>query len=601
MHCPSNTASSRRPAHSSLLPLLPLLLVSVLSSSSCSAATASAISSSSSARSSSSFSSSGSGSGSSSAAGDGLVAGLAGSSLSLSELYFSNRTLLNNFLYPTATVTADAPYIVRYLLLQVVAAYDVVALCTSAVALPFLGTRVAGPPVKFCRSRDGLAELILQTTYHLLAVDLPVEASSLSPFLRHFGLLGDHDEGDDGDDDSGDSSSSESLQWAVTHARRLAKYFATDGWNSRTTPPFADNTGFAPVNAPGTSARRLRRPLRWTPGVSYDLRGRYVAQVAVFPYLGMHGHARPLVLSEKDYWHGSRRTRAPFRRPWSHNRVDGEATDGRNALFTADSDADLATKLANETRSLSDGFGVSDDERKKRHALARWWDSKLASTGAMTLHYARALPLQGPLDFLALLLGDMLAQHDAILLAFREKRRHDLTRPQQLVRRMLLGSAARTWQSSVPAQPHSEFPSASAALCEASMAHVRTFGDAAMLRNGTLKGSGWFPVFRGRVQRSTFNPKGPEDDGFEVRFETPEEAARQCGESRLWAGVHFRPAIEEGRRITLGVGERAFEHVRDLVNGRRPRACWRCGRYWLTDIGFCFWCVCVCVWVSELG
>lgn len=108
------------------------------------------------------------------------------------------------------------------------------------------------------------------------------------------------------------------------------------------------------------------------------------------------------------------------------------------------------------------------------------------------------------------------------------------------------------------------------------MAHVWAFGHAAMLRNGTGKR---FPMFKGRVERSTFNPKEAEDDGFKVRFETLEEPTRQCGESRLWAGVHFIPVVEGGRKITLGVGERPFEHVRDLVNERRSRACLRCRRY----------------------
>ena len=76
------------------------------------------------------------------------------------------------------------------------------------------------------------------------------------------------------------------------------------------------------------------------------------------------------------------------------------------------------------------------------------------------------------------------------------------------------------------------------------------------------------------------NPRAPplfDPEGVpSLNFTNYDEAAGSCGISRLWAGVHLRPAISAGKELSKGIGRIAYEHVRELANGRVPSVCTRC-------------------------
>lgn len=491
------------------------------------------------------------------------------------DLYFGDRALLNTFLYPRRTVTADAPYVVRYVLLQIVCAYDVAAACSDS-ALSFLGTRLSIPS-ELCMDRDAFAATILHLTYHVLLADLPREGASLGDLLYRAGLLQTSTstsldgENRSEDDDIGDSdyNTDSPAGWAKRHARTIDIYFRSDGWNSRAFPPFSEagaRRPYVPRNAGTLDAHSVLFPLRWSPAIDpskCNPAGRCTAQVHVFAQLR---RARPLLQTVDTaavhglHWRQRQlRTRRQqlYRRRNSKRRLRSRAD--RQIVRTQ-----IAT-VVNASRRLT----------HRQKALATWWESKLASTGIINLIYLQRFNLslqERPLQAFAFLLGDALAQHDAILLAFTEKVRIDAARPLPLVRRFGRQESLRNWDSFLRAQPHSEFPSASAALCLASMSHARVYGDEVVGVRRTE-----FPAFEGVVGRSVFNPDGL-DPPVLVRFSTPEQAARQCGLSRVWAGVHFGPAVVAGFDLVRDVGQKAVRHMHDLVNGRTPQGCERCGR-----------------------
>lgn len=267
-----------------------------------------------------------------------------------------------------------------------------------------------------------------------------------------------------------------------------------------------------------------------------------MSQVHVFPHLSA---VSPLALTRDQYGAQWRRARSPYRWRNSRNRIGPV-------------DLPFVAAEARAVMAASNGASEADVAR------SRWWDSKLASTGIMNLFYARALGLRPPFAFVYLL-GDMVAQHDAAILAFREKPAHDLARPQPLIRRLLDAQ----FTSRLQAQPHAEFPSASAMLCTASLEHAEVYAR----KEKAVE----LPVFRGTTAKSVFHPTSVRS--VEVVFTTPRQAVRECGQSRVKAGVHFRAAVEEGERIARGIGNAAYEHVRDLFEGRVPEGCERCGQF----------------------
>lgn len=61
-----------------------------------------------------------------------------------------------------------------------------------------------------------------------------------------------------------------------------------------------------------------------------------------------------------------------------------------------------------------------------------------------------------------------------------------------------------------------------------------------------------------------------------LSFASNQAAAESCGNSRLSAGVHFRPSVPAGHKIGAGLGKIAYDHVQDLIAGRTPKVCARC-------------------------
>lgn len=237
-------------------------------------------------------------------------------------------------------------------------------------------------------------------------------------------------------------------------------------------------------------------------------------------------------------------------------------------------------------RLIDELFETSRTLTREQRIIANWWDSKLFSVGRFLGYYMAELDI-GLFDVYRIFLGEMMAQHDAIIVAWKEKHRHDLVRPPTIIRNLrgnrktmafineekgvgqVLG---REWEPVVKIQPHSEFPSASAVLCTASLEHME-------LALSELVGpSGTIPPYE-KMLPQIYLPHIKIDKPFPVRFETLKEAAESCGQSRLWAGVHFSPSVPAGTKLGKGLGDTAFKHVSDLVAGKIPDSCDRCGKF----------------------
>ena len=160
--------------------------------------------------------------------------------------------------------------------------------------------------------------------------------------------------------------------------------------------------------------------------------------------------------------------------------------------------------------------------------------------------------------------GISLDEHDAIVQVWREKVRHDLVRPTTVIQRWgndtlhtftgdVSGGVglinARDVQPFIRVMPHSEYPSGSACLCTAYQEYTDAFikhdYGAAALSVST----------KGRYVEK------PRSWANLIDFKS------DCGQSRLWGGMHFTKSVPEGERLCRGIGERSLDFMQNLKNG----------------------------------
>lgn len=181
--------------------------------------------------------------------------------------------------------------------------------------------------------------------------------------------------------------------------------------------------------------------------------------------------------------------------------------------------------------------------------------------------------------------GMAAGEHDATLMAWREKVRHDVVRPTTVIQRWgddvldtfgghkdvdhSVEIKARDFQAFQRVMPHAEYPSGSSCICTA----YTEFTDAFTLGlyNGTIKNLSWGAGGEGTgfgcdqtQDPPLFVSKGCEDD-----FVIPDLDAllHECSQSRLWAGFHFTAAVTEGEKMCAGIGLKAWDHVKEVRNG----------------------------------
>lgn len=391
--------------------------------------------------------------------------------------------------------------------------------------------------------------------------------------------------------------------WGAKQGSRISDFFKNDGWNQlgnstkknyRLAFQDSGKPPYQPKNPPQTPEEELPYPLRWAPLTqSVDGHGRFKSQVHVVPHIATD--VRPLVLTEEDF--EERTVDGPYQEPDAEGRISKEDTVLLNGF-------------------IDNLFNISANLTPVQIAQGSFWDNKFTSSGAIGRHVERAKGLTGVKEA-ASRYGEALAQHDAVITAWKEKLRHDLVRPVTAVRRLRPGHTvvaydpvingprevlADEWEPLILTQPHSEFPSASATLCTASFEFLKAFiiqetGDAAV------------PPF--------VRPFFPMDRNFKttrVVLSVPlDSAAEQCGQSRLWAGVcstaakhfcsfhsrltktdlnltlylfshlfvfyaqlHFAPSVEAGNQLGTGIGLASLKHITSLINGEVPEVCYWC-------------------------
>jgi hypothetical protein len=136
---------------------------------------------------------------------------------------------------------------------------------------------------------------------------------------------------------------------------------------------------------------------------------------------------------------------------------------------------------------------------------------------------------------------------DSFVMAWEEKRHFAFWRPVTAINQGSPGIVADPrWEALIPTPPHPDYPSGHSADCSTG-ARV-------------LEG-----VFGADVVPFDYPAVGAQPPASR-RFATFADAANECGESRIWAGAHFRFASMEGLRIGTVVGAEALKSVPPLAS-----------------------------------
>lgn len=461
-----------------------------------------------------------------------------------------------NLLFSPLAITAQTGIAIRYTLLFAVGRHEVRAAC-HPVMLSFFATKDK-IPAEFC---DAESDIVIRSyIYHRLwASQFRADAPPYAQFLVSVGLTPFAKTRD----------TTTRQGWANVAADRLLSYFENDGWNSLGDKsrddflrPYSDFTGYKPRNGPLQPANRLSYPLRWQPLTGpVDNRGDFASQVHVLPQIALKGMALTLSRAELE----SRKVRGPYVRRNSKGAIGKRDT----AIMRRQ-----LRKLLSRNRKVN----------VEQVAVSFWWNNKFFSLGNFGAFYTNLLGLDQA-TFERLFLEETFAQHDGAILAWKEKRRHDVVRPTTMVRRLFKGQKIRAfrgvgkgsgqvraedWEPVVAVQPHSEFPSASAIICRISL-------DALQVSLERETGNKTVPKLEVTIRGGSV-PGSPVDQDVKVEYRSLEQAWRNCGMSRLTAGVHFEKSVTAGFWMARGLGKKVEEHVSDLFEGRVPKVCSRCSR-----------------------
>ena len=212
------------------------------------------------------------------------------------------------------------------------------------------------------------------------------------------------------------------------------------------------------------------------------------------------------------------------------------------------------------------------DEQKLKAEL---FDDKIASLGFSAVFAAQSQGLS-LMEFIHLDFLTNMASFDAGIFIWQEKRRYDAVRPYSAIR-YIYGDRnvtawggpgkgtrvlpANQWKSYLEEADHPEYPSASACFCSAHTQSARLYLGSDNLFYQIPKAAGSSRIEPGIT---------PEVDTL-LNFDSWSDFARDCGESRIWAGVHFRSAVVQSRKICNVFGDLAFNYLERLVDGTAAR------------------------------
>lgn len=333
---------------------------------------------------------------------------------------------------------------------------------------------------------------------------------------------------------------------------QIRQEFANDGWNSQGSMtfsqrtqepvpctancrPFADLTGYTPRNHLGRMPAADKYvteglDMLWQPMQDFDAFGFFSTQEHVAPHASFTSH-RYLAREYKS---------APD--PEYDYHAEAIAVVERLRIMAGD-----ATQKAS----------------------VRFFNDKLLVRGTiqatLKAYFKSVLTFE---DYILFVYSISVSEYEAVLQAWNAKIKWDRVRPTTVIQRWdddvlrtynpaLSGEgdiAARDFQAFVRVMPHSEYPSGSSCMCKA----YQEFTDAWMQNKYGKPSLGpiYFPCSESTCGSTEV-----------LQFADMSELLEVCGQSRLWAGLHFSRSISAANEICEGIGTMGHGLAETLRNG----------------------------------
>ncbi|WP_225839304.1 DUF6851 domain-containing protein [Streptomyces sp. NK08204] len=313
--------------------------------------------------------------------------------------------------------------------------------------------------------------------------------------------------------------------------------YGDEGGRKYNLRPYSDYTGYRPVN----TAEQLNDPSRWQPNVTSS-NNVYRSQEFATPYFGW--------LKPFTYDSPAQFDVAP---PTSSNYHNAKAYKSQ----------------VDEMVEASAGL----DDRKKM--TAELFNDKVVTFGAVA---GTPVVMNGNYDvekMVQYITSSDVAFVDSTIATWYFKRKYDSVRPFSAVHHVYGnkritawgGPGAGTvdditgneWQGylSGHSADSPEYPSATSALCLSFAEQVRRFTgtDQANINFAAAKGS------------SFVEPGVTPANDMTLHWSNWTDFARDCGESRVWAGENFPAAIEAAKQYAPKIGDLSYEFVQRKLNG----------------------------------
>jgi hypothetical protein len=325
---------------------------------------------------------------------------------------------------------------------------------------------------------------------------------------------------------------------AAARERDGMNQLGDEGGRAFNRQPYADYTDYKPVN----SSDRLLFPSRWQPNIFTSGNGIFQAQQFVTPQMRL---TLPYSYDDPN----------AFRAPFPHN----------SQIYNFYAYKRQAEEVLEASANLT-------DEQKMTSEL---FNNKITSLGFSALFASQRdnLTLEQFViyDFLT-----NIASFDTAIAIWNEKTRYDAVRPFSAIRflygnrtvnawggigRGTVNIPANEWTSYLNVADHPEYPSGSAAFCGAHAEASRRF-----LGSDSL---GWtVPAPQGSSQ---IEPGITPAADTNLHFATWTQFETDCGQSRVWAGVHFPASVPAGCDIGRRIGVKAFQFVQAQLAGTPQR------------------------------
>ena len=422
----------------------------------------------------------------------------------------------------------DASLLFRYFTILFNAAFDAVAPYDEAAVGVY--SRLGRRPASASRSNHFPNIAVMYAVYHSMLEMAPHRTEQWRRMMQSVNLDPDH--------------VTENLASAagIGHvaARNVLDARRHDGFNhfGDETPgfPFMDTTGFVPVN----TGLEVIDPSRWQPLLVRPGRsGNYVVQNFVTPQYSV---TEPYAgIDPREHRVGP---------PSDSNYADQE-------VYRAQVEAvlELSATLTDERKMLVEFFDL-----KARDII-------LSPT---------TKDIDDVIEFVQLGFLLHMAQFDAGIVAWQEKLRYDAVRPITAIRHLYgddpvtawggpgrgtVELPAGEWVSYVQNADHSDYPSGTTIFCSAYAQAFRRYSGSEEIENfTTVLGAG----------SSVIEPEVTPARPVTIEFGTWTEYEQTCGESRLWAGVHFRPSVTASLEIGGAFGDAAYDYWETLIDGTAP-------------------------------